>query len=192
MELRFIQPEPSTFGLVAYYKLWFGLTGPTTVFDYSLGGATGTVTGTNIAPAYPGFSFNGTDDFIDIGNHGGAIKSIVVWVKATDIVADFDYPIDLNGTDFMVIGAGTVSANGFAGSTIYIDGVVASTITAGKWHFIALTVSSAKTASDFDIGRAEGQGLFDGLIGETMLFDIALDATQVKSIYEITRSGYSV
>ncbi len=191
MKQRFVEQQIPTKDLVAHYKLWVGLTGATTVFDYSLGGATGTVTGTDIAPAYPGFTFNGTDDFIDVGNQGSAIKTIAMWVKATS-VAGFDYPIDLNGTDYIIINSGDVGANGFAGSTIYVDGVAATTITAGKWHLIGLTIGTAKTASDLDIGRVEGVGLFTGKISDVMLFDAEFTAADMKSIFEITRERYSV
>ena len=51
---------------------------------------------------------------------------------------------------------------------------------------------SERTASDLDIGRVEGQGLFDGKIGEVMLFNRALPATEMRSVYEITRHRYGV
>ncbi len=184
-------PQINTVGLVAHYKLWAGLTTTASVFDYSLGGKSGTPTGTDIAPAFPGFTFNGTDDFIDVGNQGGAIKTLLLWINATSI-GDFDFPIDLNGTDYIVINSGEVSANGFAASTFYVDGVAANTITAGNWHLIGLTIATAKTASDLDIGRVEGQGLFTGKIDETLLFDRELSAVDVKNIYELTRWRYGV
>ena len=191
MKEKYRRPQIDEQGLVAQYKLWAGLTNSSIVFDYSLGGKPGTPTGTDIAPVYPGFSFNGSDDFIDVGNQGGAIKTILLWVNETS-VAGFDYPIDLNGTDYIVINAGEVAAMGFAASTFYVDGVVANTITAGKWHLIGLTIATAKTASDLDIGRVEGQGLFTGSIGETFLFNRELSAADMKSIYELTRWRYGV
>ncbi len=192
MKTRFVQQQVPTKDMVAYYKLWYGLTGPTTVFDYSLGGATGTVTGTNIVPTYPAFSFNGTDDFIDVGNQGSATKTIAMWVNATSIGGN-DYPIDLNGTDYISIESGTVTENGFGGpETTYVDGITGTAIIAGTWHFIVLTHSIAKTASDLDIGRVESVGLFTGKIGDVMLFDTRLNANEVKIIFEITRGRYGV
>ncbi len=191
MQEKYRKPQISTAGLVARYKLWAGLTDGSIVFDYSLGGKPGTPTGTDIAPAYPGFSFNGTDDFIDIGNQGGAIKTVLLWINATSI-AGFNYPLDLNGTDYIIINAADVSANGFAASTFYVDGIQASTITAGTWHLIGLTIATAKTAIDFDIGRSEGVGLFTGSIDETLLFDRELSAVDMKNIYELTRWRYGV
>lgn len=191
MKEKYRKPQISTVGLVAHYKLWAGLTDASTVFDYSLSGKPGTPTGTDIAPAYPGFSFNGTDDFIDVGNQGGAIKSIGIWINVTSI-AGFNYVIDLNGTDYISINADTVGAAGFAGSTFYVDGVAANTIAVNTWHLIGLTIGAAKTASDLDIGRVEGQGFLGGTIGETLLFDRELSAPDMKSIYELTRWRYRV
>ncbi len=189
--IKLVTPQINTVGLVAHYKLWAGLTTTASVFDYSLDGKPGTPTGTDIAPAYPGFTFNGSDDFIDVGNQGSAIKSIAMWVNATS-VGGFNYPIDLNGTDYSIINAAEVGANGFAASTFYVDGLQANTITAGNWHLIGLTIGTGKTASDLDIGRTEGVGLFTGKIGDVMLFDIELAATDMKSIFEVTRWRYGV
>ncbi len=190
MEAKYLHPTPSTLGLDAHYKLWAGLTSATTVFDYSLGGKPGTLEGTDIVPAYPGFAFNGTDDFIDVGNQGGLIRTVAMWVNATSI-AGFDYPIDINGIEYLIINAGSVAPNGYAGSTVYVDGVAANTITAGKWHLIGLT-AAAKTASDLDIGRVEGVGWFTGSIGDVWLFNIAKTVDEFRSIYEVTRGRYGV
>ncbi len=192
IKLELLVPQVNTVGLVARYKLWSGLTSATTVFDYSLGGKPGTVTGTDIVPTYPGFSFNGTDDFIDVGNQDSLIKTITMWVRATSIAGN-DYPIDLNGTDYMSIETGTVTDNGFGGPEItYVDGVAVTTITAGTWHCITVVHVTAKRATDLDIGRVEGVGLFTGTIGDVMLFDRELSAVDVKNIYSVTRWRYGV
>ncbi len=184
-------PQINTVGLVAHYKLWAGLTTTGEVFDYSLGGATGTVTGTDIAPTYPGFSFNGTDDFIDVGNQGGAIKTVAIWIKPTTIIG-FDHFIGFDGgTSFIFIEDGSIDVGGITGDTSYIDGIVNDMLTAGKWQLSSLTFD-AVTASDLDIGRVEGQGLFTGKIGDTMFFDRVLSAVDVKNIYSVTRWRYGV
>ena len=88
MKEKYRHPQFSTKGLVAYYKLYAGLTSTANVFDYSLNGFTGVPTGTDIAPAYPGFAFNGTNDFIDLSSSFQstfrASYTISVWVKLTD------------------------------------------------------------------------------------------------------------
>ncbi len=184
-------PQVNTVGLVAHYKLWAGLTTTTTVFDYSLNGFTGTVSGTNIVPAYPGFTFNDTDDVIDIGSGPGAVSTVLMWVNPTD-VAGTDHPISLSSAILLKIVTGTLEAEGFTGgvSILYIDGIAATTVTA-NWHLIGITDTVAKNASNLDIGR-ERSRRFAGIIGDTMLFDRVLTAADVKSIYSITRWRYGV
>ncbi len=184
-------PQVNTVGLVAHYKLWAGLTTTASVFDYSLGGKPGAVTGTDIAPAYPGFSFNGTDDFIDVGNQGGAIKTVGLWLKSPDVIVS-SFPLDLNGTDFLEITGSELDPGGFASSTEYVDGIAAVRVTNDTWHCVGLTIATGKTASDLDIGRVEAQGFFTGTIGDVMLFDRELSAVDMRNIYELTRWRYGV
>ncbi len=66
MKQRFVQQQVPTKDMVAYYKLWYGLTTAGEVFDYSLNGNLGTVTGA--VPAYPGFLFDASDDEINCGS----------------------------------------------------------------------------------------------------------------------------
>ncbi len=191
MQEKYRKPQISTLGLIAYYKLWAGLTDGSIVFDYTLGGGPGTPTGTDIEPAYPGFSFNGTDDFISIAKRLSTINTVLLWVKPTNI-AGTDYPIDLNGTDYLTIETGTLTKNGFAGGTtvLSVDGVTAATAVTANWHLIGITDTSGKNASDVDIGRVEGVGLFTGSIGETMLFKRMLSVADIKSIYELSKWRY--
>ena len=184
-------PQINTVGLVAYYKLQFGLMTAGKVFDYSLGGAVGTLNGSDIVPVFPGFSFNGTDDFIDVGNHGGTIRSIAIWVNHTEGAGNI-YPLDLNGTAFISIEVSQLIGNGMGpGLVEFVDGIVGTAVSKEVWHLISMTISE-RTASDLDIGRVEGQGLFDGKIGEVMLFNRALPATEMRSLYELTRHRYGV
>ena len=189
MKEKYRKPQISTVGLIAHYKLWVGLTEGSTVFDYSLNGLVGTPSGTDVAPAYPGFSFNGTDDFIDIGTGQEVVRTVLLWVNPTDVAGN-DYPIDLNGTDFLTIETGTLTKNGFAGGTtiLYVDGVAATTVTA-NWHLVGITDTLKKNATDFDIGK-ETANFFDGKIGEVILSSLVLSPAAVKSIYELTKWRY--
>lgn len=67
-----IQPQVNTKDLIAYYKLWAGLTSTGKVFDYSLNGNLGTLTDTDdpitLVPKYPGFLFDGANDYITISD----------------------------------------------------------------------------------------------------------------------------
>ncbi len=191
MQTRYLQRELSTVGLVAHYKLWAGLTVAGEVFDYSLGGFTGTVTGTDIAPTYPGFTFNNTDDFIDVGTGPAAVNTILMWVKVTNVEAT-EYAIDLNGDDYLSIITGTLTKTGFGGGgpTLYVDGVAGTSVPENQWALIGSSDSVPQNATDLDIGRVEGQGWFNGSIGETLLFNRQLSAAEIKSVYELTKWRY--
>ncbi len=167
------------------------------VFDYSLNDNPGTMKDTQTTPTlrarFPGYAFDGSNNFIDVGNEGNSIKSVVLWVNPARIVGN-DYPIDLNGTDYLSIETGTLTKNGFAGGTtvLYTDGVAAATTITANWHFIAITDTSAKTASDLDIGQVGGVGFFTGLIGEVLLSTSVLTVTDIVSLYQTSRGRYGV
>lgn len=131
-------------------------------------------------------TFDGTDDYIDIGNQGGAIKSISFWIYADDITSHTDYVIDLNGTDYITIVNGTVTINGFAAATtnIYVDNAAGSTLAAiSTWYHVIITSDTAFTASDLDLARLEGFGNFGGRLADVRLFTSELDGTERTTIY---------
>ncbi len=192
MQEKYRKPQINTVGLVARYKLWAGLTSPGKVFDYSLGGFEGTITGAGVIPAYPGFSFDNLTDFISVGTGPSSVSTVLQWMNPADI-AGTDFPISLSATDFLSIATGTLTKSGFAGGTtvLYVDGITGTGVTA-NWHLIGITDTVAKNASLLRIGFVQpGPPLsYEGLIGETFLFDRVLSPADVKSIYEITKWRY--
>lgn len=180
------RPQVNTVGLVAHYKLQYGPMTPSEVFDYSLNGFVGTLTGTDIAPAYPGFRMNGTDDFIDVGTGPTSVKTVVMWIKPDDVAGN-DAVIDLNGTDALLLITSTLKMSGFVGGTLYVDGVAGTTVTA-NWHLLGVTVATGKNANALLLGQASI--FLNGLMGETFLFDRVLSPAEIRSIYEITRPTY--
>jgi hypothetical protein len=193
MKEKYRHPQFSTKGLVAYYKLFAGLTSTASVFDYALNGFTGTPTGTGIAPAYPGFRFNGTDDLIDIGIGPTSVKGISIWTKVSSVAGN-EYPIDLNGGGSWIgILSGVVSIQGLPGHALYVDGIKGTsnvtTVDTG-WHHIMVTDSSDNNATDLEIGRVAGNSYYEGLIGEVMLYDRVLTQAEVQSVCELTKWRY--
>lgn len=155
----------------------------TAAYDTSGNGRTGTLTtGPLWTPGKygPAVQFDGSDDFIDVGAGPGTVNTVSFWVFPTTTT---EYPIDLNGTEYVWINAGTVTAQGFTTPTIYINGVAATTISAGVWSHVAVTTATALNASDFDIGRIEGVGNHEGKIDQVRLWDYALTASQVAYDY---------
>ena len=87
------RPQANTVGLIAHYKLWDGLMTTCKVFDYSLNGHGGTLNDTDspitLVPTYPGFDFDGGNDYIEIADHADFSPiltpfSISGWCNMTD------------------------------------------------------------------------------------------------------------
>ncbi len=88
MKLKLLQPQVSNADLAVHYKLYAGLTSTAKVKDYSNNGNDGTLVGSDIASVFPGFSFNGSDDYINIGDPLESLFqdsfSISMWIKPDD------------------------------------------------------------------------------------------------------------
>jgi len=124
-----------------------------------------------------------TDEWINVGNQAGSVKSISLWCNA-DAINVTGHLLDLNGTDYIKQTNATLSVGGFAGSTevFYVNGAVGTTITA-TWCHVVVTATAAFSATDLDIGILEGSEYFNGLIDNVMLFDTTLNIDQVKALY---------
>jgi hypothetical protein len=187
------QPKPSDYGLVCDFPLDGGFTSGVTFWD-TTNSYTGTATNSP-TPQYPGFDFVAASSmYIDVGACYNGVKTISLWINQDDVAGN-EYPIDLNGTDYLSIESGVVTVNGLAGHTLYVDGAAGTsgvtTVTA-NWHHIAITDTSTNNASDFDIGRADiGPAVYyDGLIGDVRLYSRVLTATEIRSIYYLQRHRY--
>ena len=159
--------------------------------DESDSGFTGTMTNSPVA-SYPGFDFTaGSSMYIDIGTGPTIIKTISLWVNQDDVAGN-EFPIDLNGTDYISVVSGVVTVNGLAGHTLYVDGIAGTsgvtTITA-VWAHIAVTDTTENDASDLDIGRVTA-AYFDGLIADVLLYNRVLGADEIMSIYSIQKHKY--
>lgn len=190
---RLLKPLPASKGLVCSIPLWYGFMSGVLLWDESQNGFEGTATNSPV-PKYPAFEFTAaSNQYIDIGTGPTVVKTIALWVKQDDIAGN-EFPIDLNGTDYISVESGVVTVNGLAGHTLYVDGVQGTsgvtTIDTG-WHHIAVTDSTENDASDFDIGRVTA-AYYDGLIAGVRLYDRVLSAAEVLSLYHLERWRYSV
>lgn len=88
MKLGFVESNIDSQGLVFHYKLWTGPTSPGKIFDYSHSGNLGSLVGSAIRPVYPGFLFNGVDDFINVASPsklptGTTLRTTCMWIKTS-------------------------------------------------------------------------------------------------------------
>lgn len=199
MRRTFLHPCPSSKGLVCDIPLTNGFLsggfaeGATVQEKTNTYTCTATGTAADIPiPVYPGFDFTAaTSHYLDIGAGPASVKTISLWVKQDDIAGN-EYPIDLNGTDYIAVESGVVTVYGLVGHSLYVDGVLGESgvteITTG-WHHIALTDATANNASDFDIGRVTA-AYFDGIISEVRLYDRVLGALEILDIYNLQKWRY--
>ena len=140
--------------------------------------------------------FDGTNDYVDVGNVTTGIRTISFWVSADNISAHTDYVLDLNGEAYITIifngTQGSVTAVGITSPTYYLNAVEVSstsdrTIIAGAWYHVAITTASSINANDVDVGRIldnpPGPGYFDGKIDEIRLWDDEKILTNLRAHY---------
>lgn len=124
------------------------------------------------------YDFNG-QFYIDAGNVYNGVKSVAFWTKGTSYNGKM---VDLNGSAYISISAaGVVSTTGFTSPTIYIDGVVGTTVDA-NWHYVAITTATAINASAVKFGSVEASNLV-GMLDDVKMFNYALSAREINEKY---------
>jgi hypothetical protein len=136
------------------------------------------------SPSGSGLVFDGAENYVDIGNAALNAKTVTIWVNQDDVAGN-EYPVDLNGTDYLSIESGVLTVNGFTAPILYLDGVLATsgvtTITADKWYHIAITDSTAAVTSDMDIGRLNAS-YFAGDLSDVRVYDTVLTSAEISGI----------
>lgn len=131
--------------------------------------------------------FDGSNDYIDIGNVGVGIQTISFWIEVDDITSRTDHVLDLNGTDYIKIVDGEVTVNNIDSPTYYINGASGNrTIGAiDSWYHVAITTSTGINVTDMDVGRVEGESpeYFDGKIDEVRLWNDIRTASEILTNY---------
>jgi len=142
--------------------------GSTTV----LAAGSGTPTTETGAIRYSGtksaLKFDGNSDYVNAGNVGTGIKTVEFWVYPNSTT---NYLIDLNGSAYISVSSGTISATGFTDPTIYVNGASSSTLSAGSWQHVAVVTSTAIDASAVYLGKISSD-YFNGAIDELRLSSI--------------------
>ncbi|RKX24064.1 MAG: hypothetical protein DRP47_11955 [Candidatus Zixiibacteriota bacterium] len=88
--------------------------------------------------------------------------------------------IQLASGKSLAIVSGTITPTGLPNTTIYVDGVAGSTVTA-DYHRIVITFDDV-ACTDVQIGY-DGNSYFDGFIGNVQLWNAAFDADDVEYDY---------
>ena len=159
--------------------------------DSSTNANNGTPTGTNPSSGYVRLArnFNGSSDSIAVGalTGGTAVKSVDFWTYPTSTTTRF---IDLDaGTHYVWANAGTVTATGFTSPTIYVNGVVSSTIVANQWQHIAVTTGTSFNATNTTLGK-QSTNYMSGKLDEMRVTTLPLSAEEISEIYRAGRDHY--
>ncbi|MDF1498798.1 MAG: hypothetical protein P1P85_05630, partial [Patescibacteria group bacterium] len=124
------------------------------------------------------YDYNG-QFYIDAGNVYNGVKTVAFWTKGT---AYNGMVVDLNGSAYVSISAGgTVSATGWTSPTIYIDGVVGTTVDA-NWHFVVVTTGTAINASAVKFGSIASNNLV-GMLDDVKMYNFALSSREINEKY---------
>ena len=186
--------KPSNFlalntGLVG----WWTFDGPkmlTNVADSSGQGNNGYLQGQTSTTTVPGklgqaLSFDGSNDYVDRGTGPTSVNTIAFWVYSKTTT---EYFINLTSTtDYIWLNAGTVTATGLVDPTIYVNGVVSSTLSANQWQHVVVTTGTAENASNFDIGRTQDANYLEGNIDDVRVYSRALSAGEIQQLYNMGR-----
>ncbi len=116
------------------------------------------------------------------------VKSVGLWVKPLSVSTTALIDLD-GGTHKITVSSGTVTASGFSSPTVYVNGVVANTITANTWSYVEVTTSSSFLATAITMGKS-GSTYMQGFIDEVRLFDTTRSASLVKVDF-VSRGDFS-
>ncbi|MDD5164295.1 MAG: DUF2341 domain-containing protein [Patescibacteria group bacterium] len=152
------------------------------------GGCINGVTGGAVGQINGADSFDGSNDYIDIGTGPSTVKTVSFWIYPETTT---EYFINLTSTTkYIWVSGGTVTVTGFTGTpTIYVNGVVTSTLAADAWQYVTVTTGTAENASNFDIGRTADTNYLEGKIDEVRISQTARSADWITADYNSTNNS---
>ena len=103
--------------------------------------------------------FDGSNDYVDVGNVATGIQTISFWVEVDDITSRTDHVLDLNGTDYIKIVNGEVTVNNIDNPTYYINGISGNRTIASidAWYHVAVTTATGIKKTVDTISKATGK-----------------------------------
>lgn len=195
------------------------------VEDYSDYGNDGVLEGSNGPPTWSAdcvvggcYSFDGTDDYIEIANAYASLNlTISFWLKSSSYPSSIPFSIDGNsythGPDLYFDASGYINWNTGDGSS---NRFIGSTTLDSSWHHLVIVNDYNSNAAKLYVdGALNGTATykistmtnnvihigdlnslagytFDGLIDEVLIFNRSLSAEQVNQIYQDGLAGKSV
>ena len=197
------------------------------VLDYSGNANHGTLGGgtSGYAPTWSSsgvkggaYDFDGTDDYIDIGNLSlTGVNSRSIWFKPGSVLGTANmYLLDMGGNNYWIQlydndNDSKLELRAGAGSTTYIDGSYEITNTS-QWYNVVVTVNASNLLTIYVNGSYDNSGAitsgtpgnaymgryysssgynFDGIIDEVRVYNSALTAEQIAQNYNNGKPSYN-
>jgi hypothetical protein len=124
-----------------------------------------------------------SSQYVNFGSSIPAAKSIGFWVRPSTTTTSLAVLNGAAGNASISVSSGTVSTGaGFSSPTIYVNGIVSSTLTANTWQYVVVTTGTGITASNIMLGRVNTSYL-NGFMDEVKIYGVALSLAQVKANY---------
>ena len=96
-------------------------------------------------------SFDGSGDFIDLGDVGVSLKTICFWIN---LDSTSEKVLELSSTHSVEVSSGIVVLNGtWDNSVVYVNNSATTDITNTIWQRVVITTTTAITVNDFQLGR---------------------------------------
>lgn len=160
------------------------------VSDIGTGGVVGRLVGFTSTTSVPGrigqgLDFDGTDDYVTVGNAGSGKKTVTFWMKTDD--NSTRKILNIDGTDQVELNSSAaIAATSFPGTTIiYVNGQTSTNFVAtSTWTHVAITDTTGVNASTFEIGRVS-TSYYDGVLDDVRLYDRVLTAGEVTKLYQL-------
>ena len=124
-------------------------------------------------------SFNGSSSVITYPGIARSLNTITFLVLLNSTTEDI---ITLSASHSITVSSGTISANGFSSSTIYVNGTQTTTVTSGCWLRITIVTSTSFSSNDIQIGFVSSY--LDGSVDNLNIYNRALSSNEVELLYE--------
>jgi hypothetical protein len=128
-------------------------------------------------------SFDGTDDYVSVGNTGKSVNAISFWMKPNNLTQSI---IALSATANVSVSAGTITTSGIASPTIYVNGLLGATVNS-DWNHVLITTASSVSVSELYFGRS-GSNYYNGQLDEIRLYSYVLTGQQIKNDHNLGSS----
>lgn len=120
---------------------------------------------------------NGTDHYLDVTSTINGVQTTSFYVNPDVVNSDI---LQLTATDIISIdNSGNITTSGLTNATVYINGVVGTSVGTGSWKLVTITHDSIN-ADNIEIGRSASY--FNGKIDEVMLFSSQITTTDMQTI----------